>query len=50
MSSDIGRKLLRGVPRGAFQYRFYVVDQTEPNAFALPGGQVFISRGSARAW
>jgi predicted Zn-dependent protease len=41
----IGQKLLRGVPRRGFQYRFHVVDQTEPNAFALPGGHIFISRG-----
>ena len=43
--SQIGRKLLRGVPRRGFRYRFYVTDQTEPNAFALPGGHIFVSRG-----
>lgn len=43
--SGIGRKLLRGVPRRGFDYQFYVVDMLEPNAFALPGGYVFISRG-----
>jgi predicted Zn-dependent protease len=42
---EIGRKLLRGVPRRSFQYQFRVVDQFEPNAFALPGGYIFISRG-----
>jgi len=41
----IGHKLLRGVPRRGFVYKFYVVDQTEPNAFALPGGHIFVSRG-----
>jgi predicted Zn-dependent protease len=41
----IGRKLLRGVPRRGFDYQFAVVDMQEPNAFALPGGYVFISRG-----
>jgi predicted Zn-dependent protease len=41
----IGQKLLRGVPRRGFRYRFHVVDQIEPNAFALPGGHIFISRG-----
>jgi predicted Zn-dependent protease len=41
----IGERLLRGVPRRGFQYRFAVVDQIEPNAFALPGGYVFVSRG-----
>jgi predicted Zn-dependent protease len=43
--NEIGRKLLRGVPRRGYEYRFHVVDQTEPNAFALPGGHIFISRG-----
>jgi predicted Zn-dependent protease len=43
--SEIGRKLLRGVPRRSFHYQFAVVDQFEPNAFALPGGYIFISRG-----
>jgi len=42
---QIGRKLLRGVPRRNFDFQFHVVDQTEPNAFALPGGYIFISRG-----
>lgn len=41
----IGLKLLRGLPRRAFRYQFFVVDQAEPNAFALPGGFIFISRG-----
>jgi predicted Zn-dependent protease len=41
----IGERLLRGVPRHGFRYRFSVVDQVEPNAFALPGGYVFVSRG-----
>ncbi|MGI9430746.1 MAG: M48 family metalloprotease [Myxococcota bacterium] len=40
----LGDKLLRGVPR-RFEYRFRVVDQVEPNAFALPGGHIFVSRG-----
>ncbi len=43
--NEIGRKLLKGVPRRGFDYQFKVVDQFEPNAFALPGGYIFISRG-----
>jgi predicted Zn-dependent protease len=42
---DIGLKLLRGLPRRSFQYQFAVVDQPEPNAFALPGGYIYVSRG-----
>ena len=41
----IGKKLLRGIPRREFAYKFSIVDQMEPNAFALPGGYIFISRG-----
>jgi predicted Zn-dependent protease len=43
--SELGKKLLRGVPRRSFHYQFSIVDQYEPNAFALPGGYIFISRG-----
>jgi predicted Zn-dependent protease len=43
--SAIGHKLLRGVPRRSFQFQFQVVDQVEPNAFALPGGYIYVSRG-----
>ena len=42
---QIGQKLLRGVPRHGFQYQFKVIDQFEPNAFALPGGYIYVSRG-----
>jgi len=41
----IGKKLLRGLPRREFAYHFSIVDQMEPNAFALPGGHIFVSRG-----
>jgi len=43
--NELGKKLLRGVPRRSFHYQFSIVDQFEPNAFALPGGYIFISRG-----
>jgi len=41
----LGRRLLRGVPRHGFEFQFHVVDMVEPNAFALPGGFIFVSRG-----
>ncbi len=41
----VGKRLLRGIPRRGFNYEFHVVDMEEPNAFALPGGFIFISRG-----
>jgi len=43
--NQLGQRLLRGVPRMGFSYQFKIVDQFEPNAFALPGGYIFISRG-----
>lgn len=42
---ELGRRLVRHAPRRAFEYQFDIIDQAEPNAFALPGGQIFISRG-----
>lgn len=41
----LGQRLARESPRQDVTYRFHVVDMTEPNAFALPGGYVYISRG-----
>ena len=41
----IGDKLLRAIPNRPFAYQFRVVDQVAPNAFALPGGHIFVSRG-----
>ena len=41
----IGRRLLLHAPRRGYEYSFQIVDQAAPNAFALPGGQIFVSRG-----
>jgi predicted Zn-dependent protease len=42
---QIGRRLARHAPGYAFDYHFRIVDDAAPNAFALPGGFVFVSRG-----
>ena len=42
---DISRKLAVHSPRRAVKYEVKVVEMDEPNAFALPGGQIFVSRG-----
>jgi predicted Zn-dependent protease len=42
---QIGRRLVRRAPGYGFDYRFAIVDDAQPNAFALPGGYVFVSRG-----
>jgi predicted Zn-dependent protease len=41
----IGQRLVAYSPRQDVQYRFHVVDMPEPNAFALPGGYVYVTRG-----
>ncbi|MBW2272629.1 MAG: M48 family metalloprotease [Deltaproteobacteria bacterium] len=42
---DIGKRLLRYAPERPFDYTFQIVDQATPNAFALPGGHIYVSRG-----
>ncbi|MDH3553748.1 MAG: M48 family metalloprotease [Gammaproteobacteria bacterium] len=42
---QVGQRLAVQSPRKEFLYEFYVVDMIEPNAFALPGGYIYISRG-----
>src|SRR5688500_16010233 len=50
---DIGRKLVAAIPpehrNAEFQYSFDVVDQKEINAFALPGGPMYLNRGMIEA-
>lgn len=41
----IGDRLAKHSPRKDVEYTFYIVEMVEPNAFALPGGYVFVSRG-----
>jgi predicted Zn-dependent protease len=42
---EVGARLARHAPRRGFEYSFQIVDQEAPNAFALPGGFIFVSRG-----
>jgi predicted Zn-dependent protease len=42
----IGHRLVKGSEiRSDVTYRFHLVEMIEPNAFALPGGYIYISRG-----
>jgi len=41
----LGQRLAKESPRQNVTYQFHVVDMTEPNAFALPGGYVYVTRG-----
>jgi predicted Zn-dependent protease len=42
---DIGQRLVAVTKRPDRKFRFQIVDMTEPNAFALPGGHIYVSRG-----
>jgi len=46
---DIGRKLVAHAPGPEYPYSFSVANYKELNAFALPGGPVWIHRGAIRA-
>ena len=43
--NEVGQKLARNSHRPNLEYHFLVVDSPEVNAFALPGGYVYITRG-----
>ncbi len=51
--SEIGRRLVAGIPSDQqfpeFQYTFKVVNVREINAFALPGGPMYVNRGMIEA-
>ncbi len=48
--NEIGQKLAQVAGRNDFKYEFYVVLDDDLNAFALPGGKVFVNAGAiARA-
>lgn len=43
--SRVGNKLVAALDNNPFTYEFYILDTEIPNAFALPGGKVLITRG-----
>ena len=42
---DIGYRLVAETHYDDYPFTFYLIDMPVPNAFALPGGQVFVTRG-----
>ena len=42
---SVGQRLVSELGDTPYKFRFAVVDQFEPNAFASPGGYIYISRG-----
>jgi Zn-dependent protease with chaperone function len=51
--NDVGQRLVRAIPEEyqhpEFRYTFRVVNQKEINAFALPGGPMYVNRGMIEA-
>src|SRR5213076_872534 len=51
--SKVGQRLVTAIPpefaHSEFRYTFEVVNQKEINAFALPGGPMFLNRGMIEA-
>ncbi len=45
----LGEKLVARTPGNRYPYEFHVVNQKEINAFALPGGPVFVNLGTIQA-
>ncbi len=43
--NKVGQKLISQLDSAKFEYKFYIINQQEPNAFALPGGYIFITTG-----
>ena len=42
---QLGQRLAKESPRQNVSYQFYAADMAEPNAFALPGGYIYVTRG-----
>lgn len=47
--SNLGHKLADHAPGEKWPYNFHVVNQKEINAFALPGGPIFVNVGTIQA-
>ncbi len=43
--SSIGQKLVSRLTKNPFEFKFFLADSPEPNAFALPGGYIYVTRG-----
>ncbi|MBE9216054.1 M48 family metalloprotease [Plectonema cf. radiosum LEGE 06105] len=44
--NDIGQKLAKIAGRDEFEYEFFVIPEESLNAFALPGGKIFLNAGA----
>ena len=41
----VGYSIVREVGPTPFEFRFYVIKAQDPNAFAIPGGYIFVTTG-----
>lgn len=41
----VGQKLVSRIKNNPFEYKFFLADSPAPNAFALPGGYIYLTRG-----
>ena len=42
---QVGERLVAAAGDPRWKFTFQIVDQEEPNAFAIPGGGIYVSRG-----
>jgi len=42
---ELGARLVASANDPRWKFAFHIVDQPEPNAFAIPGGGIYVSRG-----
>jgi len=43
--SNVGTRLVNEIEKNPFDFNFYIADTHIPNAFALPGGYIYVTRG-----
>ena len=43
--NEVGHKLVSRLTNNPFEFKFFLADSEVPNAFALPGGYVYLTRG-----
>ena len=45
---NLGRRIVSSADPSEFPIRFFVIKESEPNAFAIPGGTIFVTSGLIR--
>lgn len=46
---QLGERLVKGAPKTDFQFQFHLVDDPAVNAFAAPGGHIYVNTGLVAA-